>query len=265
MDAAGKREKDKMEIYWKSFKQMFDVLKKDKMLLAACIVPVLAGVLFRFGVPRLEQALCAGIHRSVCISPYYALIDIAYVMIAPILLCFSAVMLLLDERDEKIVNAFLVTPLMKRGYLVSRMGFPAAAAFVCTLVLLPLFRLTSISLQMTGVLALAGTLQGIWIAALILKFSKNRLEGMAVCKIATLTILGAAIPFVIQGREKYFFAWLPSFWMGNGMLSGSEKEVVVSIVVFLMWIFVVSYTKNVDGISLFGDSLPIGKRRGEER
>ena len=26
----------------------------------------------------------------------------------------------------------------------------------------------------------------------------------------------------------------------------------------------VSYTKNVDGISLFGDSLPIGKRRGEE-
>ena len=118
---------------------------------------------------------------------------------------------------------------------------------------------------MTGVLALAGTLQGIWIAALILKFSKNRLEGMAVCKIATLTILGAAIPFVIRGREKYFFAWLPSFWMGNGMLSGSEKEVVVSIVVFLVWIFVVSYTKNVDGISLFGDSLPIGKRRGEER
>ena len=42
-------------------------------------------------------------------------------------------------------------------------------------------------------------------------------------------------------------------------------KVVVSIVVFLMWIFVVSYTKNVDGISLFGDSLPIGKRRGEER
>ena len=120
------------------------------MLLAACIAPVLAGVLFRFGVPHLEQALCAGLHRSVCISPYYALIDIAYVMIAPILLCFSAVMLLLDERDEKIVNAFLVTPLMKRGYLVSRMGFPAAAAFVCTLVLLPLFRLTSISLQMTS-------------------------------------------------------------------------------------------------------------------
>jgi len=29
--------------------------------------------------------------------------------------------------------------------------------------------------------------------------------------------------------------------------------------------YVVSYTKNVDGISLFGDSLPIGKRRGEER
>lgn len=54
MDAAGKREKDKMEIYWNSFKQMFDVLKKDKMLLAACIAPVLAGVLFRFGVPHLE-------------------------------------------------------------------------------------------------------------------------------------------------------------------------------------------------------------------
>ena len=34
---------------------------------------------------------------------------------------------------------------------------------------------------------------------------------------------------------------------------------------FLVWIFVVSYIKNVDGISLLGDSLPIGKRRGEER
>ena len=50
-----------------------------------------------------------------------------------------------------------------------------------------------------------------------------------------------------------------------GIKGRYRGKVVVSIVVFLMWIFVVSYTKNVDGISLFGDSLPIGKRRGEER
>lgn len=54
-------------------------------------------------------------------------------------------------------------------------------------------------------------------------------------------------------------------WRSTGAKRRYRGKVVVSINVFLVWIFVVSYTKNVDGISLFGDSLPIGKRRGEER
>ena len=54
-------------------------------------------------------------------------------------------------------------------------------------------------------------------------------------------------------------------WRSTGSKRRYRGKVVVSIVVFLVWIFVVYYIKNVDGISLFGDSLPIGKRRGEER
>ena len=58
-------------------------------------------------------------------------------------------------------------------------------------------------------------MQGIIISLLILTFSSNKLEGMAVTKLSTLMVCGAVIPFFIKHDLQYVLFPLPSFWIGK--------------------------------------------------
>lgn len=197
------------------FLHMLACLRRDMMLFAACAAPVLAGLFFRFGIPFLEAVLTDWLHRPMILSPYYRLIDVFFVMLSPAMFCFVAAMVSLEETDEKTAAYLFITPLGKRGYLAARLGAPAAAAFLVTLILFPMFRLTALSPAAAFLFAACGTLQGMIVALLVLTVSSNKLEGMAVTKLATLPLLGAVIPFFVKGNLQYAASALPSFWMGR--------------------------------------------------
>lgn len=84
-----------------SFSQMLAYMRRDMMLFAACLTPILAGLLFRFAIPLLEAALADWFHVPAIISPYYALIDIFFAMLSPVMFCFAPAMVSLEEADEK--------------------------------------------------------------------------------------------------------------------------------------------------------------------
>ena len=151
-----------------SFFQMLAYMRRDRMLFAACLAPILAGFLFRFAIPLLEAALTDWFHVPAIIVPYYALIDIFFAMLSPAMFCFVSAMVALEETDEKTAAYLFVTPLGRNGYLASRLGIPSVAAFLVTSVLMPVFKLTSLSTVDIILLAAGGTLQGIIISLLIL-------------------------------------------------------------------------------------------------
>lgn len=128
-----------------SFFQMLTCMRRDLMLFAACLAPILAGLLFRFAIPFIEAALTDWLCRPSVLSPYYALIDLCFAMLSPAMFCFVSAMVALEEADEKTAAYLFVTPLGKNGYLAARLLVPSAAAFLITLVLLPLFKLTALS------------------------------------------------------------------------------------------------------------------------
>lgn len=136
-----------------SFHQMILLMRRDMMLLVSCLTPILAGLFFRFGIPLLEEVLRDCFSMAAVISPYYRLADIFFAMLTPIMFCFAAAMVSLEERDEKTAVYLYITPLGKTGYIAARFGVPAAAAFLVTVVLLPFFKLTALSA--TAVLLLA--------------------------------------------------------------------------------------------------------------
>ena len=68
------------------FLQMLVFMRRDMMLSAACLAPVLAGLGIRFGIPFLEAVLTERFSRSAVLSPYYALIDIFFSMLSPAML-----------------------------------------------------------------------------------------------------------------------------------------------------------------------------------
>lgn len=210
------------------FFQMAVSMRRDRMLFVACLAPILAGLLFRFAIPFLEAVLV--------ISPYYKLIDVFFVMLSPTMFCFVSAMTSLEEADEKTAVYLFITPLRKTGYLSARLGIPAVIAFLVTVILLPVFKLTFFSPTAILLFAAAGTLQGMIVALLVLTLSSNKLEGMAVTKLSTLTVFGAVIPFFIKNNIQYMLFPLPSFWIGKAACENVLLYMLPAFALSAVWI-----------------------------
>lgn len=212
-----------------SFLQVFQQIRSDLMLLAACFTPILVGILIKFGVPLLEK----GIQFS--LSEYYMIFDLFLSIMAPVLLCFAFAMITLEEMDDKVARYFSITPLGKVGYLLSRLGIPAILAVIITFVVLFFFSLSGQSLFMVVALAFMGAIQAIVVALMIITLSTNKLEGMAVTKLASLTLLGIPVPFFISGNIQFAVGFLPSFWVAKMIQTGAYWFLCPALLVAALW------------------------------
>lgn len=219
-----------------SFLQLLKFIRQDMMLAAAGLAPLLAGLAIYFGVPLLEKTLMRFTGLPLVLLPYYGLFHFFFASLSPAMVCFIAAMVMLEEREEHVDRYLFVTGLGRKGYFVSRIVIPALLAFAVTAVLLPLFDLTALSAAEVFFLSLTGTLQGILIALLIVSFSSNKLEGMAVTKLSSLMIFGAVVPFFVPSPVCFFFAFLPSFWMGKAMLENDLLYALPAVIAAGSWI-----------------------------
>ena len=220
-----------------SFFQMAAAMRRDTMLFAACLAPILAGLFFRFAIPFLEAVFTDRFHIPAFISPYYKLFDLFFMMLSPTMFCFVSAMVSLEETDEKTAIYLFITPLGKTGYLSARLGVPAVSAFLVTVILFPVFKLTAFSLTAILLFAACGTLQGLIVALLVLTISSNRLEGMAVTKLSTLTIFGTVIPFFIKDNVQYVLFPVPSFWIGKAACGNRLFYMFPAFALSVVWIF----------------------------
>ena len=181
-----------MKKVFNSIGQVFQQIKKDPMMLAACFTPFLVGALIKFGIPLIEKA------AKFSLQPYYPMFDLFLSIMAPVLLCFAFAMITLEEIDDKVSRYFSITPLGKSGYIFSRLGIPAILSTVVTFIVMLIFSLEKRSVIMVLGLSVLGAVQAIMVALMIITLSANKLEGMAVTKLAALTLLGIPAPFLID-------------------------------------------------------------------
>lgn len=230
-----------------SFFQMIAYMRRDLMLFVACLVPILAGIAFKFLIPVLETALTNWFDLSSVISPYYELIDLLLTMLAPTIFCFVSAMIVLEETDEKTGAYLFITPLGKIGYLIARFGIPLAFAFVITLIILPVFKLTPLSFGEMFLLSFSGALQGLLVALLIVTLSSNKLEGMAISKLSSTIIFAAVVPYVLTSNVQFVVSPLPSFWIGKAICDNSLLYMLPAIALSALWIFILlrRYLKKI--------------------
>lgn len=228
-----------MRTILQSFLHMMKLVRQDKMLLAAMIAPALAGIAIHFVVPVAEKELIHMTGMPVVLSPYYGLFAVFLASLTPAMFCFIAAMVVLEEHDDHIDCYLFVTGLGRNGYFISHIVLPAIFAFAITMVLLPVFGLTSMSVAEIFFLSLTGGLQGIIIALMIVTISANKLEGMAVTKLSSLMILGAFVPYFISAPLNLYASFLPSFWMGKAVAEKKLVSMLMSVLVAVGWILII--------------------------
>lgn len=198
-----------------SFFMFIRQIFKDSMLAVVCAATVFTAFFIRIGIPVTEDVLCAYFEQQNILKDYYLLFDLLLALITPYMLCFASAMMMLTEFDENMTNYLAVTPIGKRGYILSRLVFPAVIAYVVSVILLRWFSLTEwsnemilINCMLTGSVSIAASL-------LMFTISHNRVEGMAVGKLSGLLILGLPVPFFLISDIQYLFSMLPSFWIAK--------------------------------------------------
>lgn len=202
-------------------RQFFAQLISDTMLAALLVVPIIMGIIFRFGVPALEKTLCAHFQRSALLLPYYYLFDLLLSIMTPVMATAAGAMVILDEADCGCARALSVTPIGRLGYLYSRIGVPSVLATIYCAGITLIFRLSELSTFRLLLLALCSGALGVVTALMIASLSQNKVEGLAYSKLSGLFVLGLPACLLLPEPWKYLFCPLPSYWMCALAMGGS--------------------------------------------
>ncbi|MEG0892160.1 MAG: ABC transporter permease [Oscillospiraceae bacterium] len=185
-------------------------------MMAACVAgPILMGAAFRFLIPVLERLLCGRFGAVQMLAPYYIIFDLLLAIMTPLLFCFAGVLVILEELDCGVAKYYAVTPIGKRGYLLSRIGIPALIALVYNAALLCIFSILNIDFAMIILLSVSGGLTAVLISLLVVSFAKNKMEGMALVKLCGLLLIGIPVAYFVASPVRYLFGVFPSFWMAE--------------------------------------------------
>lgn len=212
-------------------------ITRDRMLWAICLAPIICAFVFRFGIPYAEGLLCSYFRRQTILAGYYLLFDLWLCLMPSYMLCFASAMVMLTERDENMAGYMAVTPLGKTGYVLSRLIFPAVIAFFFSILLTYISSLTKWNLLILSAVSLLMSLSSAAAALMIFSFSRNKVEGMAVGKMASLIFIGIVIPFFIKSDAQYLGAFLPSFWAVKLCTGGNIMLMLPALAVCLVWIW----------------------------
>lgn len=227
-----------MKKIWIMFRQMLKQISRDLMLIMVCIVPVIAGVIVKFAIPFLEHFVCDYFQQSEIIAPYYYVCDWLIAMLPGMMFAFVGGLVALGEIDERIAGYMAVTPVGNIGYLVSRLGIPSLMSMVVSVVLILVFGISDMNIRNTIILCAGSSLIGIVTALLVIALSTNKVEGMAIGKLACIISIGMFVPIVFTTPSQYLAGVLPSFWIGKYLLEGHLINLIGFVVAYLVWFYV---------------------------
>ncbi len=204
-----------------SFSCFIKEIFKDAMLAAMTLLPVILGLLFKFGVPLLNALIAAQTGKTDFLAQYYLLFDLTIIFSTPVMFGYAGLMIILEERDTGVMKYLSVTPLGMNGYLLSRLVLLSAIAAVYGFIVELIFHISEMSLVQLFLGSAFSFLTGIWLVCLIVSLASNKVEGLAFSKFSGFLILGPFAAFFIKDALKYLVAFLPTFWftefcMGKG-------------------------------------------------
>jgi len=193
---------------------------RDPILVLAATIPLVLALLLRLAVPVAAELL----RDRVDISPYLGLLLVLAAMMAPGMLGWLAGFLLLDERDEGVMQYVAVTPAGRPGFLAYRLAVPVAASFVLAFPVAAIAGISEVDyarlVPVAAIAALEAPLMAMYLAA----FAGNKLEGLALAKAAGVFML-APLAIVTESGWQYLAGVAPPFWPAKLFLLGDCSAV----------------------------------------
>ncbi|WP_406241813.1 hypothetical protein ACF3M2_12115 [Tissierella carlieri] len=230
-----------MRQLYRVFKMGLIQAGRDGILLALLPSPFLIGLVFKFGLPILNQILEKYLYFS--IEEWYPLADAMLAALTPMMLAMACAFIMLDEKDEGTGTYYRITPAQHKTYILARIVLPMLWSLCCTIIVMVIFRLTNLTWTQILISSFIGMGMGAVISILIVAFSNNKVEGLAISKLSAITILGLFTKPFIPAPYRYGTVILPSFWIGEAIYNQANiLSLIIGISICLLWILL--FTKR---------------------
>ncbi len=185
---------------------------RDPLLAQLLAAPIALVLLLRL----LDGGLGAWIIRTtgVTLTPYRPLLtSFLLLLLVPFLSGLLAGLVLLDERDEGVLQALRVTPLSLRGYALARVGATAAISLLTLAITVPLSgSLPAAGLLRTTPILVVAALFAPVPALLLATYATNKVEGLAVMKATSVLFFTPLLGWFSDGPWALLFGVIPGYW-----------------------------------------------------
>lgn len=180
-------------------------LRRDPMLVAAMAAPLLIGGLVRFGVPRVTDLIE--------VTEYLPLVIGFSILLAPTLAGFVMGFLLLEEREDRILDAIAVTPLGTDGFFAYRLWWPVVTGGLGALVVTLLAGVATVDVgRLVAAIVLAAASGGL-VTLVLAVLARDRVQGLALSKLTGVTLVAAVGFQLLEAPWRWLLAPIPQVWV----------------------------------------------------
>lgn len=192
------------------------LIGRDGFLVWILIYYLVIAVALRFGLPFLDANLAAAGAVPFRLADWYPM------LVAYFLIFLGAAMtgmvygfVLLEEKDNDMIKALLVTPVPVNHYVAYRVGVPLVIGFVLVVAAVLITDIAVPPLWQLLLLAAGGSLAASITALFLAAFAENKVQGLALAKFVGAA--GFLIPLAWFTPEpfQFLFGLFPPYWVGK--------------------------------------------------
>ena len=197
-------------------------ISRDPILAVFIAVPVLLSTLLAFGLAPARDFLLRA--TGFDLAPHYTFSAAILLQMLPLVLGMFTGFIILDDRDENVLQYMAVTPLSRGGYLVYRLALPVMAGLIITLPMLALSDLLAAPIAALAPITLLAAMQAPVVALFMAAFASNKVEGLAIGKLCGPLVVGPLIGYLLAPPLKFLGALFPPFWITESFMAASAGD-----------------------------------------
>lgn len=178
---------------------------RDRTLSSFMFVPVMVILLIRLFVPYLTQIYPI-------VADYHLYIMMFGGMQTAIMFGFITSFIILEEKDENVLQVIRVLPISPLYFMVYRLSFATLFSAVGAFVMFQTSGIAYPGLGASILLSLQYGLIAPLISLIIATYADNKIEGMAFFKGVDLALLLPVLSFFVPGLWSFLFGIIPTYW-----------------------------------------------------
>ena len=195
---------------------------RDTTLVMALFGPLAITILLFF-LPPIESL----IQTRFAFDPTpYRLFVVSFLNLIPGML-FAMIygFIILDERDEDVIDFISITPLRKQGYLMYKLIMPMLLSALFFLLIFYATALVPLNLLHGLGIAIMIALEAAIGTLFLVTFSENKVEGLAFSKLLGIMYLAIPLVFFWDSGWHWLSAFLPPFWIAKAFVHSQISSV----------------------------------------